>query len=352
MKLFFLTIPLLYLDFSARAQIHFTDPGPDSLMHPICLDMDRAILNNEYGNIHSILIAQKGRMIFEKYYNGWKKDSLHQLQSATKSVVATLLGCALNQGFIHSVDEPISNHYDLASFEDSLKNKITLKNLLTQQHGLLWNEEDWNNPDNNWRKIISQPGNWYEAVLQTPMDTLPGVFFNYSNAAPLLVTGILQMASNMRIDSFAKKFLFEPLEIEYYWFWPGNGGPENNGMAMLSLTPRDMARIGQLYLQSGVWNGIQIIPNDFVKQAVHPHVKNVGANGFYKSYDYGYFWWSHPVLRTGENNKTQKIFLARGAGGQNIIVWPERDMVVVITAWNLQQSNLSQTLFDHYISKM
>ncbi|MBK9109473.1 MAG: serine hydrolase [Saprospiraceae bacterium] len=352
MKPILLSISLLCLHFFAIAQIDFQNPSPAAFMHPKCMEMDHAILNNDYSIIHSVLIVEKGKLVFEKYYNGWKKDSLHQLQSATKSVVATLLGCALNNGYIHSVDEPISKHYDIASFEDSLKNKITIKDLITQRHGLSWKEGDWNDPNNSWRKIISNPGNWYESVLQTPMDTSPGLIFNYSNAAPLLISGIIQMASQMSIDSFAKKYLFEPLDIQNYWFWPGNGGPQNNGMALISLNSRDMAKIGQLYLQSGRWNGVQLLSNDFVKHAVHPHVKNVEPNGFYKSYDYGYFWWSHPVLRTDENNRTQKIFLARGAGGQNIIVWPERDIVVVITAWNLQRSNLSQTLFDNYISKM
>lgn len=352
MKPFLLTISLICLHYIAIAQIDFHTPNSSGFMHPQCIEMDHAILNKEYDVIHSVLIVEKGKLVFEKYYNGWKQDSLHQLQSATKSVVATLLGCALNNGFINNVDEPISNHYDITSFEDSLKNKITIKDLLTQRHGFSWKEGDWNDPNNNWRKIISTPGNWYESVLQTPMDTLPGSIFNYSNAAPMLISGIIQMASNLSIDSFAKKYLFEPLGIQNYWFWPGNGGPQNNGMALISLTSRDMAKIGQLYLQTGRWNGVQLLSNDFVKHAVHPHVKNVEPNGFYKSYDYGYFWWSHPVLKTDESSKPKKIFLARGAGGQNIIVWPERDMVVVITAWNLQRSNLSQTLFDNYISKM
>lgn len=352
MKTFLYSIFFCCFHFVSKAQIDFQNTNSTAFMHPKWIEMDHAILKNDYGIMHSVLIVEKGKLVFEKYYNGWKQDSLHQLQSATKSVVATLLGCGIQNGFVNSIDDPIFSYYDIASFEDSLKNAITIKDLLTQRHGLTWSEGDWNDPANSWRKIISNPGNWYEKILQGEMDTLPGRVFNYSNAAPLLVTGIIQMASNMHIDSFAKKFLFEPLDIQNYWFWPGNGGPANNGMALISLTPRDMAKIGQLYLQTGRWNGVQIMPNDFVKQAVHPHVKNVGANGFYKSYDYGYFWWSHPVMRTDEHNTTQKIFLARGAGGQNIIVWPERDMVVVITAWNLQQSNLSQTLFDHYISKM
>lgn len=83
------------------------------------------------------------------------------------------------------------------------------------------------------------------------MECLPGSAFNYSNAAPVLTSGVIQRASKMKIDQFAKIYLFDPLEIELYWFWPGNGGPQNNGMALISLTSRDMAKVGQLYLQKG-----------------------------------------------------------------------------------------------------
>jgi uncharacterized protein (TIGR02246 family) len=217
---------------------------------------------------------------------------------------------------------------------------------LTQRHGLKWETRPWNDPDNKWRELLQTKGNWYELILKTPMDTLPGRVFNYGSIAPVLVTGIVQNASKMKIDVFAKKHLFEPLDIDDYRFWQGNGGPQNNGLALLFLTARDMAKIGQLYLQKGKWDNAQVIPEAFVEAATSPIVDNAESNGFYSNYDYGYFWWIDPV---GKDGRKSKVFLARGAGGQNIIVSPEENMVVVTTAWNLRRPNKVQTIYDRYL---
>lgn len=311
--------------------------------------VDSAIRAGEFGEIHSLLVMQNGQIAFEQYYNSWPADSLHQLQSATKSVVATLFGCALQQGLIPGADAPIADYYPAVKGKDDRKQAIKIEDLLTQRHGLKWKEAPWDDPDNTWRKVLATEGDWYNMILQTPMDTLPGTHFNYSNAAPVLVAGIVQAASKMRIDDFAKQYLFDPLDIKKYRFWNGNGGPQNNGMALLSLTSRDMAKIGQLYLRNGRWNGAQLIPAEFVREATSSKVKNVEANGVYSGYDYGYFWWSNPVWRGDTTQRPSPVYLARGAGGQNIIVWPEKDVVVVITAWNMQRPNKPQEIFEKYL---
>ncbi len=349
MKTFVFLYTLFMLAHPVFGQIDFDATNGDWITNQNLLKADSAILAGEYGEVHSLLVIRNGRLVFEKYYNGWRADSLHQLQSATKSVVATLVGCALQQNLIKSADEKIPGFYpgDYAIGRD--KAGISIADLMTQRHGLKWKESPWDDPENTWRKVLSTEGDWYKTILATEMDTLPGTVFNYSNAAPVLTAGIVQNASKMKIDDFAKKYLFDPLEIKNYRFWGGNGGPQNNGMALLSLTSRDMAKIGQLYLRKGQWNGAQILPEDFVQEAISPKVKNVEGNGFYSGYDYGYFWWSNPVSRSFPDKSQAGIFMARGAGGQNIIVWPEKEMVVVITAWNIRQSNKPQMIFDQYI---
>lgn len=311
-------------------------------------NLDSAILNNDFGTIHSVLIIEKGKTLFEKYYNDWLQDSVHQLQSATKSVIATLLGIAIQQGFVKSTSQKISEFYPFIKSLEPTKSQITIEDLLTQRHGLAWTEGAWEDPKNTWRKVLSQPGDWYKKILETPMDSLPGTKFNYSNAAPVLISGIIQIASKMNIDEFAKKYLFVPLDINKYWFWQGNGGPQQNGMALIALTSRDMAKLGLLYLQKGKWKNIQIISPEFVAKSTSSIVKKVEANGVYASYNYGYFWWSDPVWRIEPLKSNSNVYLARGAGGQNIIVYPDKEMVVVITAWNLQRPNKPQEIFDKY----
>lgn len=345
MKYSFTTLTLILFS-SIYGQINFDKKIVDTRFSKKVIAADSAIKAGEFGTVHSLLVIKDGKVLFENYYNGWTPDSLHQLQSATKSIISTLLGCAIQQQFIKSEDENIFNYYSNNDPDDKRKSEIKISHLLTQQHGLLWNEGAWEDPNNTWRKIISEQGDWYKKILDVPMDTIPGTKFIYSNAAPTLLSGLIQIASKMSIDSFAIKYLFDPLEIKKYWFWQGNGGPKNNGMALLSLTSRDMAKIGHLYLQKGKWAGKQIVPEAFVKTATSSLVQGVGLNGAYKQYDYGYFWWSNPVSQ--DDHKTH-VFLARGAGGQNIIVNPDENLVIVTTAWNMQQPNKVQLIYDWYL---
>jgi len=317
-------------------------------------EMDKAIHNGKYGEVHSVLVIKDNSKVFEEYYNGWARDSLQQMQSATKSIVSTLLGAAIQNDFVNSVDELIKEYYkdEYNLVNDTLKKKISIANLLTQRHGLDWKESPWNSPDNNWRKVLESQGDWYSMILKTPMDTLPGVKFNYSNAAPVLVTGLIQKASGLPINEFAKKYLFDPLAITDIKYWDGNGGPHRNGLALLYLKPRDMAKIGQLYLQNGQWNNDQVLPRNYVEEAISSKVVNAESNPLYRSYDYGYFWWVNPKIRekdAGNSRDSFSYFLARGAGGQNIIVWPKEKLIVVITAWNLSQPNMVQRIFDDFI---
>ena len=342
-----LLIAISFSTLGVFAQINFQEKTEDPILFGRALSADSAIKKGEFGTVHSLLIVKEGRVLFENYYNDWPQDSVHQLQSATKSIISTLLGCAIQQNFIPSENEALIGFFPQYTAADSLKRCIKIRDMLTQQHGLAWNEGAWEDPKNTWRKIMSEPGDWYKRILEIPMDTLPGTKFIYSNAAPTLVAGVVQQASKMPIDTFAVKYLFNPLGIKKYWFWPGNGGPGNNGMALISLTTRDMAKIGQLYLQNGRWNKQQIIPEYYVLEATAPIVKGVGLNGAYKQYDYGYFWWSNPV---SQNDKKSNVFLARGAGGQNILVNREENLVVVITAWNMQQPNKVQLIYDWYLS--
>lgn len=349
MKKFQITFVALVISFTSICQINFDALLTKTSSKEEFLQADSAIRAGEFGEIHSLLIVQDGKLVFEEYYNQWDKDSLHQLQSATKSIVSTLLGCAIQRNYLTNLNQKIIDYYPSINEQDSIKSKICIEDLLTQRHGLKWQEFPWDSPDNRWRIIQENEGDWYAKILDAPGDTLPGTWFNYSNAAPILTTGIIQKASGMSIDSFANDYLFEPLGIVNYHYWMGNGGPQNNGLAMLYLTSRDMAKIGQLYLQNGVWNDQPILPKWFVGKATSPIVTNVEANGIYSSYDYGYFWWSNPVHR--EKGRITDIYLARGMGGQNIIVDPAQKMIVVITAWNASRPNKPQEIFDRYIYK-
>ena len=328
-------------------QIDFDKKHSDKRLYQKSTEANKAILNGNYGEIHSLLVVKKGKLVYENYYKGWKKDSLHQAQSVTKSIIATVLGTAIQQKIIGGVNDRITDYFSNYKNLSEGAQKIKIKDLLTQRHGLKWSERPWNSPDNNWRNLINTSGDWYKAILETPLENNPGSVFNYSNAAPVLISGAIQNASGIPIDVFTKKYLFDELDIKQYRFWQGNGGVSENGMALVFLTTRDLAKIGQLYLQKGKWDGQQIIPEDFAVKATSSLVKAAESNPMYKQYDYGYFWWVNPIDRKG---KEYNVFMARGAGGQRIIVDPKRDIVIIITAWNLTRPNIVQTIFDNHLA--
>ena len=310
-----------------------------------------AIESDEYGEVHSLLVYKNDELILEQYFNGWQQDSLHMLQSVTKSFVATLMGIAIQEGFVKDVDQRVLSYFPNKAIAevDEWKKKITIEDLLTQRHGLQWKESPWNAPDNSWRKILETDGDWFEMILSTPMSSLPGTHFNYSNAAPVLISGIIQQASVMAIDAFAQKYLFEPLGIEQYRFWEGNGGASNNGSALLFLTPRDMLKIGQLYLDNGRWKGKQILPEHWVRDAARTsQIESIRDNRFYR-FGYGYFWWNTPKALGANLSINSKVYVARGAGGQYIIVDPIEEVVVVITAWDLRRANYIFDIFPRFI---
>ncbi|MDG5493103.1 beta-lactamase family protein [Psychroserpens sp. SPM9] len=314
-------------------------------------ELNKAVEADTYGTIHSILILKDHTMVFEKYYNGWTQDSLHMLQSATKSVVATLMGIAIKEGFVKDVNQNVLPFFGDRPIEhiDAWKKELTIEDLLTQRHGFDWMEAPWNSPDNSWRKVLASEGDWYKMILDTPMKHQPGTVFNYSNAAPVLTSGIIQEASKMPIDSFANTYLFKPLGITNYRFWEGNGGPQHNGAALLFLRSRDMLKIGQLHLNNGVWNGQQLLPENWAKNAAGTAItKNIKDNRFYR-FGYDYFWWNTPKATENNPKVASHIYAARGAGGQYIIVDPKENMVVVITAWDLQKANYIFEIFTKYI---
>lgn len=340
-------VVLLLIGVKAIAQINFDKNHTDKDLYERALKANAAIENGEYGDVHSLLVVKDGQVVYENYYKGWHKDSLHQAQSVTKSIIATILGAAIQQGFVKSTNDKITDYYKEYKGLSNQIQQIKIQDLLTQRHGMKWKESPWNSPDNNWRNLINTSGDWYKIILETEMSEKPGQVFNYSNAAPTLISGAIQNASQLPIDAFAKKYVFSDLGIKRYRFWQGNGGPANNGMALIFLRSRDLAKIGQLYLQKGKWKGKQVIPANFAAKATSSVVEAAEGNPLYKQYDYGYFWWKNPVDRSG---KKHEIFLARGAGGQLIIVEPETKVVVVITAWNLTRPNRVQTIFDTYLS--
>jgi CubicO group peptidase (beta-lactamase class C family) len=235
------------------------------------------------------------------------------VQSVTKSVISALVGIALEDGCIKSLDDPIWDYLPgrTPAENDPLKREISLEHLLTMSSGFEW--IDGQTP-------IWTSADWIQFVLDQPMASPPGTVWNYNSGNAHLLSAIIQNACGQNTLEVAREKLFTPLGItEFTWETDPQGIP--NGGWGLSMLPRDMAKIGLLYLNDGVWDGQQILPAEWITASTQRYFQVPKPLEPWDLY-YGYTWWLH-----GDGS----YYAAHGRGGQFIYVLPEQGMVVVFT---------------------
>jgi CubicO group peptidase (beta-lactamase class C family) len=285
--------------------------------------IDEAYLGNP---IVSSLVIKNGYLVHETYYEpsyGRGMNDTRNIYSCTKSVTSTLIGIAISHGNL-SLDDYLIDFFPNLTIAnlDVRKSAVTVEHLLTMSSGLPWDEwsHGYNHPDNDWYRMTTSE-NWVEFVINRPMDYAPGEQWVYNTGGSHLLSAILTQATNMTAQDYAETYLFGPLGITDY-IWARDPQGLNNGGSSLHLRPRDMAKIGFLFLNNGTWNGEQIVPADWVNQASDLQVTFSGARG------YGYQWWVYGPISTPQT----ACYSARGYLGQFIYVFPEMNMVVVFTA--------------------
>jgi len=197
----------------------------------------------------------------------------------------------------------IPEHFD----HDDRKQAITIHHALTMQTGLEFDN------DENTVELFNDPGSSLEFVLHRDLVFTPGARFYYHDGNPQLISGVIQQVSGMTEEEFAAEYLFDPLGIHHYQ-WERHADGSTFGAFGLWLRPRDMAKIGKLMAQGGMWNGEQIVSAEWIAESTRLHVSRAR---------YGYYWWV-----TEESN----IFAAEGHGAQTILIAQEENLVVVLTA--------------------
>jgi CubicO group peptidase (beta-lactamase class C family) len=264
-------------------------------------------------NLHSLLVIRNGYLVSETYFGSYAQERQHELYSCTKSFVATLVGIAIQQGKIGGIEQKVLDFFPAMTYEnsDARKQAMTLEDLLTMTSGLDWQE---GNPA-YW--ALSQSNDWVKHMLDLPMREAPGEQFNYCSGCSHVLSGIIWQETGATTQKFAESNLFIWLGIEDY-FWSVDARGNAVGGWGLQITPRQMAKLGYLYLHKGNWDGQQVVPAAWVEQATQAHV-NTGQ----VDVEYGYQWWIFPDLGG---------YAALGLGGQMIFVAPELDLVVVTTA--------------------
>lgn len=263
-------------------------------------------------NLHSLLIVKDGYIVAEQYYSGFDQNTPHVQYSVTKSFVSSLVGIAMEEGHISSVDQKVLDVFPELTINrnDPQKAGMTIEDILTMRTGL-----DWTEGDTGYYALM-ESANPTAYMLSLPLVDEPGTDFRYCSGCSYLLSAIIQESTETNTLTFAETKLFEPLGItSFTWEKLQNGVP--NGGWGLHLTPRQMAKFGYLYLNNGVWDGQQVVPQSWIKASIQP------GNPASPYTDYGYQWWIYPDLN---------IYAAQGLYGQKIYVIPENDMVVVMTA--------------------
>ncbi|MFX0021387.1 MAG: serine hydrolase domain-containing protein [Candidatus Hermodarchaeota archaeon] len=265
----------------------------------------------------SLLIIKNGYLIYESYPSElYDENDRHHLFSVTKSFTSTLIGIAIDKGYIEGIDNHILDFFPNKTIDnmDPRKQDIKIEHLLTMTSGFEWSDDINFNP--MWANSDS-----VQYILERPMSDSPGSRWNYNTGASHLLSAILNQVTPNGTLAFAEEFLFTPLGItDYTWSVDSQGNP--NGGTLLYLRPRDMAKLGYLYLMEGEWDNQQIVSRTWTIQAssssvIFPHYRSAFSG-------YGYQWWD---LFWGRG------YAARGTNQQNIFILPDIEMIVITTGF-------------------
>jgi CubicO group peptidase (beta-lactamase class C family) len=351
--LFVLALPAV----SASAQVvGLTQSSPaEAHLDPKMLStMEQAVRHGDFPKVSSVVILRNGKLAYETYFEG-DANTLRDTRSATKTITSALVGMAIQQHHIDSIQTPILPFFPgyQPQNPDPRKAKITVEDLLTMSSPLECDDDNEFSRGNEERMYALE--DWSHFFLDLPMGgqmRLPGATppkygrrFSYCTAGVFTLSPILQQATGQAVDVYARQNLFAPLGIENAaWVYSPLGLVQTGGG--LRLSSRDLAKFAQLYLNDGTWNGKRLLASDWIKQSTTPHVE-ADAD---EATEYGYLWW----LKTfkSKDGKLYPSFWMSGNGGNKVVAIPSLNAVIVITSTNYNSRGMHQStekLLDEFI---
>lgn len=319
------------------AQLDFSNANSETtaLLH----EMDSLVESGKYERITSILVAQNGNVVYEKYYNNNTVDSKHNTRSATKTLATFLTGIAIDKGFVNSEKDKIFTylkHTLPVKNPDKRKDNITIEDLLTMTSILECDDSNWHSRGHEERMYFIE--DWTQFLVDLPVRSYPfgpkpedapyGRVFAYASAKSAAIADILQHAIKGDLIDFTKTHLFEPLAIKDYTLHYSPKGVLNTAGGS-EYRSRDFLKLIQMCLNNGKWNGKQIISESWLQKATTPKVSA------YDDTDYGYFLW----LKSFGNTTKYKSYYMSGNGGNKILACPDLNLSVVITSTNYNNRN-------------
>ena len=292
-------------------------------------NIDESLLKNAYGLFYSendfpmaksLLVIRNEKLVAEAYCKDENDiNRIENLQSMTKSITSLLTGIAIKKGLIDSINTPLYNYYPEYFDQDLRKRKITILDAITMTAGLEFDN------DVHTEEMYHTKESSLKYVLSHPVIFDAGNEFLYNDGLPQLVGGVINKVSGQSLEQFATENLFSPLGITDHMWEKANDGL-NFGAFSLYLKPRDLAKLGQLCLQNGKWNNIQLIDDSWILEASSISYCNIAPN-----WDYGFYFWIYHTHDGYEMN---------GHGGQFVYICPEKNLVTVYTAFPYTSNDL------------
>ena len=299
-----------------------------------------SIRNGSFPGVDGMLVIRNQRLVAEGYFNGFDRDTIHELRSTGKSFISTLVGIAIDQGLL-GIDDLLYQH--IPDFEryrnvDAAKRAITLRHLLHMGSGL--DCSDWIDQSPGHEEKMYDSRDWIRFMLDLRMAAEPGTRTSYCTGGVVLLAHVVSLRSGMELDDYAQQWLLGPLDIQdSKWRFSPDG--RASGGTGFGLRPRDAAKLGALFANEGVWNGRRIVSESWVLATRESPVA-FGTEG------YGYLWWKRTF--TVGNEPLESAFTS-GNGGNYIFVVPSRELVVAFTGsnYNTARSDTPQQIMPRVL---
>ncbi len=298
-------------------------------------------------DLRSCLVSHRGELIARHYRNRRTAEEPGKINSCTKSVLASLICIAMDQGILPEPSAKASLFFpQLAAAADRRKQAITIEHLLTMSAGFQWQEFGGLNSFPR----MSKTGDWIAFTLEQPMADEPGSRMEYNSGVSQLLAFMLAEASGMSVARFAERYLFEPLEIADYEWEQDPQGIHTGGFG-LRMKPEDMLKFGQLYEQEGLWKQARLISPDLLLRSVAPAIEAESP----RRGRYGWHWWSDSYGTGSTANSPSSSFdyyYALGFGGQLIVVVPMLEIVAVVTSDKYKRGRSGADVFREHIAPL
>jgi CubicO group peptidase (beta-lactamase class C family) len=332
-----------------KADSAVISPGESAFASDLEARLGKAVAEKHVWNLHSVVVMRHGHLVLERYFEGddyargsplgkvvFKPDTLHDLRSASKSIIGLLYGIALANGKVPPPEAPLfasfPEYADLAA--DPARNRWTIYHVLTMTMGTDWDELSvpYTDPTNSETAMDLAPDR-YRFVLGAPVVMEPGKRWIYNGGATALLARIIARGTGKSLHAFAREMLFEPLEIGPTESFTDEHG-EPFAASGLRMVPRDLARIGMMVLKGGTRGDRRVVPAQWIVRSTTPMIDIDETRQYGYQWYLGKFGFTIPTRPRWVRAQLERVWYAAGNGGQRLYIFPGLDLVVVIMAGN------------------